>query len=408
MRKLVNAIATVCVLACPALAQTAYPAPGSTVQTLRPVFGYDFGQPVHNEHISIDGHDFTHIASRNGFRVQITPEVDLPVGQHTIEVTAQNLVGLPVRYQWTFTIQPAGSQNPPAPVSTAPRITPAADAVVKEVRPAIQLEYPEGLRSAKLWLDGQEQTSMLRLNGNSVHFTPAQDLTQGRHQLSTQVLLLSGRQDNQTWSIDVQPPATGQDSGHHWRQFSNFSPPQDATVPNSRPFISADWRGKMSDVRLLVDNTDVTNRAKLTDSRISWSPHYDIAPGLHHVTVQGRNHRGQTVDSHWDFTVDANQGPQGIDFSVDEPANDGRVNKVFDVQGRAPAGSVVRVLLRPLPRRNKVVQFKGKADRAGYFSVPASASWAARGAEIEVDVTVLDAKTGQKLTEPVVLKVRRR
>jgi hypothetical protein len=409
MSRVAATLMTGMLLVVPAWAQQGFPPPNSTVQTSRPSIGYDFRDLVIlNPRIILDGQDVGRLQT-NGTRVQFQPMYDLAPGVHNVQATAVNQFGKRVGNQWQFTIM--SNQPPVPPVSSTPRVTPAHESVVAEARPRLQADFPEQLRSARLWLDGNEQTSMVILSGNTLSYAPSQDLARGRHQASAQVLLASGRTENYSWTFDVQPPAAPPPS----QAFLNLSPPRSANMKTRRPYIAADFAPDVRDVRLVVDNQDVTNQAERTNQRIAWTPTQGLGPGQHRARVEGRLPNGQFTATEWDFTVESSgrgQGntppPAAVDFTVDQPLNADRVSNVFEVHGSAAPGAAIRIVVRPLPRKNKVVNFKGTADRAGYFVVPVSASWAPRGQRLEVQVTAVDAQSGRKLAEPYTIEVYRR
>lgn len=409
MSRVAATLMTGMLLVVPAWAQQGFPPPNSTVQTSRPAIGYDFRDLVIlNPRIILDGRDVGQLQT-NGTRVQYQLPYDLAPGPHLVQATAVNQFGQRVGNQWQFTV--ASPQQAPPPVSMNPRVVPAHESTVAEARPRLQAEFPEQLRSARLWLDGNEQTSMVMMSGNTVTFMPTQDLSRGRHQASTQVLLASGRTENYSWTFDVQPPAAPVPS----QAFLNLSPPRAAKMKTRRPYIAADFAPDVRDVRLVVDNQDVTGQAERTEQRIAWTPTQGLNPGQHRARVEGRLSNGQFTATEWDFTVEGRSGesnrpapPPAVDFTVDQPLNADRVGNVFEVHGSTAPGAAIRIVVRPLPRKNKVVNFKGTADRAGYFVIPVSASWAPRGQRLEVQVTAIDPQTNRKLAEPYTVEVYRR
>lgn len=399
----------------PAWAQSLYPRPNEVITVRRPDVGANFGglTPVHNMELYIDGRNWSVEAVRNGNDIHLTPSFDFDYGLHRVEARAINVLGAPLRHSWSFTIANPNPQNPPPqPPQGQTRLSPKQNDVVQETRPRISADFPENLRNGRLYVDGNDVTGQVSLSGDRLTYVPTQDLAPGRHQVSAQATSVSGQNYNSSWSFEVRPAQAPPST-----TFSNLTPPPNQRVNSLRPFISADFPPGLDYLRVLVDNRDVTNEAQRNANRISWSPNYDLQPGAHGARVEGRSSNGQVVHADWNFTLEASSGPASnpnvdpndatIDFGVEDPITGDRVRSSFNVTGNAPAGRTVRVVVKPLPKKNKVSQFQAVADGQGYFSVPVSPTWATKGMRLEVTVTVLGQR-GRPATEPIVLEVYRR
>ena len=426
MQKFATTLIAGIVLSAPALAQNAFPPPNSTVNQLRPSIGCDFGGGVRNLQLFIDGKEWTQAANKNGGRIDLNPTFDIGYGTHSVEARATGILGLPVNKAWQFTIANPNGDNPNNAASGATRTYPLADSVVNDTRPRISADFPENLRSARLYLDGQEVTQMTAINGNSVAFTPQTDLSRGNHQISTQVVYLSNNTGTQNWTFQVRPNNNNNNNGNNGNNgsqtFTNFSPASNAQVNNLRPFLSADFGAVMDNVRIYLDKTDVTNQANITSNRIAWNPTYDLTPGTHYARVEGRQtSNNQVQNSEWQFVVAGNGNSNGgnwnngnngntpgvVNFGVDRPNTGERVNSSFRVTGTAPADSTVRVSVKPLPNKNKVSTFTIKTDANGNYNLPVAPTWATRGMRLELTTTVIDRR-GRALADPIVTEVYRR
>lgn len=414
MKRIITTLLAGLLVMVPAWAQSAFPAPNSTTENRRPNIGFDFAQPVRNMQLFIDGRDFTGASNKNGNVINIQLNYDAELGNHQVQARAINLLGLPVGSTWNFTIAAPQSSptNPSNPFNGQTQVTPQQDTTVAELRPRVAATYPETLRNAKVWLDGAEVTSQVSLQGGSLSFTPGQDLAAGRHQVATQVTSVSGRTYSHSWSFEVRPPAPPTQSTP---AFSNLSPPPGASVRNLRPFISGDFPAGLTDVRLIVDNTDLTPQCQRTANRLSFSPVYDLQTGNHNARIEGRMNNGQIVATDWNFIVEGSpqtnptpEPPVSLDFGVEEPETGDRVRPNFNIIGQAPAGHTVRVSVKPMPKKNKVSQFQAKVDSSGNFLVPIkSPAWAVKGTRLELTVTVLNDK-GRRVADPIVVEVYRK
>jgi len=423
MQKVARTLIAGLLVSLPSWAQNVFPPANSTIDQLRPVIGCDWGGSARNLQLYIDGRDMTQAANKNGGRIDISPTFDVGYGTHTIESRATSILGLPVAKTWTFTISnPNGNLPPVNNTNPATRTYPLADSEINDVRPRISADFPENLRSARVYLDGQEVPAAI--NGNSVYFQPQIDLNRGNHQVSTEVAYLSGARATQNWTFRLRPNQGNNNNNNNGNaQFTNFSPSQNGQANNSRPMLSADFGVVLDNLHMYVDKTEVTSQAQITSNRIAWNPTYDLSPGTHSVRIEGRQtNNNQFVSTDWQFNVNPqnnngnwnngngngnNQVDDPIDFGVDSPNPGDRVNGSFRVQGSALPDATVRVSVKPLPNKNKVSQFTGKADANGNYNIPVAPTWATRGMRLEVTTTVVDRR-GRALTDPIILQVIRR
>lgn len=442
MQKVAHTIIAGLLVSMPGWAQTIFPPANSTITQMRPTIGCDWGGGARNLQLIIDGRDWTQEANKNGGRIDLNPIFDVGYGTHTVESRATGLLGLPVAKTWTFTIaNPNGNGNTLPPVNSsnpATRTYPLGGSEVNDPRPRISADFPENLRGARAYLDGQEIPA--NINGNSVAFQPQNDLSRGNHQVSAEVTYLSGARVTQNWTFKVRPNQ-GSNNGNNntgsTTQFTNYSPPQNGQVNSARPVLSADFAVVMDNLRIYVDKNEVTNQAQITSNRIAFTPNTDLAPGTHYVRIEGRqtsNNQFATAD--WQFNVNSqnngnnngnwnngnnnNNGNNGnwnngnnnssddpIDFGVDSPNPGDRVNNTFRVMGSAVPDATVRVSVKPLPNKNKVSQFTGKADVNGNYNIQVAPPWATRGMRMEVTTTLVDRR-GRPLADPIVIQVIRR
>ena len=431
MQKVAHTIIAGLLVSLPGWAQTIFPPANSTITQMRPTIGCDWGGGARNLQLIIDGRDWSQEANKNGGRIDLNPIFDVGYGTHTVESRATGLLGLPVAKTWTFTIaNPNGNGNNLPPVNTAnpaTRTYPLVDSEVNDVRPRISADFPENLNRARAYLDGHEIAASI--NGNSVFFQPQVDLTRGNHQVSAEVTYLSGARATQNWTFRVRPNQGNNNNNNNntgSSQFTNFSPAANGQVNMARPVVSADFGVVLDNLRVYVDKTDVTNQAQVTSTRIAWNPTYDLTPGTHYVRVEGRQvNNNQFANADWQFVVNApnhnngnnngnwnnnpNNNPSNdpIEFGVDSPNQGDRVNSTFRVLGSAVPSASIRVSIKPLPNKNKVVQFTGKADANGNYNIPVSPTWATRGMRLEVTTTVVDRR-GRALADPIVIEVLRR
>jgi len=90
-------------------------------------------------------------------------------------------------------------------------------------------------------------------------------------------------------------------------ELGEVEPADGATVASAQPHVAAQWKGaaKPEEITLLLDNTDVTQVAKVTPTSIAYDALTPLAPGAHSValSVAGNVKR-------WTFTIEAAPAPQ--------------------------------------------------------------------------------------------------
>ena len=86
-------------------------------------------------------------------------------------------------------------------------------------------------------------------------------------------------------------------------------PAPNAVVADRRPTVGVHHTAALSagQVRLFVDGRDFTNEARISGTRISWQPTYDLSVGQHSVRVSGVDTQGNRLERRWNFTL----GEQG-------------------------------------------------------------------------------------------------
>ncbi len=425
LRKLGAAIlgaATVLCVGEAAWSQTVSPAPNSQVTTTtQPVITVTFGAMVRNVRITIDGQDFTNYTKLNGNVATLTPPYGLDMGVHKVTAEGTNLFGLPESTSWQFTIASA-VQQPTVTNTTKPgrralsplSYLPAANTVVESVRPQIAVEFPENVSSAQVTIDNYDGSSQVVYGERKLTLLPALDLLPGRHVAVVQATgTTSGGRYKGTWNFDTRQPVVN-------LKLQNLNPPPSSIVTVSRPTVVADFPQQSVQTRFYFDQADYSSQIDRNSQRVLWTPPYDLPDGNHQVRVEGLTSAGQPMKVGWTFqsrvggnsttTPPPVQTPdQSLqDLTVDEPLADDLVGDVFSLSGQAPLSSVVKVTVKSLGLKPKTFAFKGKVDGAGFYQVPVSTRWAARGSVLQVIVIAVDAKTGKKVATPYSFRVTRK
>lgn len=117
--------------------------------------------------------------------------------------------------------------------------------------------------------------------------------------------------------------------------------PRDVILPaGSRPVVSAQYSDASSDidsasVRLLVDGEDVTARASVSATGVSYTPASDFAEGPHTLYIEVANRAGSAASAAWSFEV---QTATTHVVEVIEPAG-GQTVPTIDLAVTARVGS---------------------------------------------------------------------
>jgi hypothetical protein len=92
-------------------------------------------------------------------------------------------------------------------------------------------------------------------------------------------------------------------------EFSGFLPPPGSLVSDSRPRVAANVTDtgsglNYSSLRLLLDGSDITSMAAITNDSILWDPIFLLPEGTHVAEVRAEDVWGNGNSSQWSFTVD--------------------------------------------------------------------------------------------------------
>lgn len=225
--------------------------------------------------------------------------------------------------------------------SLAQQVTPSHQGHVTQTQPTIRADFNTRIRSARIWVDGQEFTGQARTRGESVTLVPPYPLDYGVHQV--QVVTDDGRQANWNFAIvapnnqagyNNQPgynphpnqpynpgynqpgyrsPYTNQPNyypGYNNGRPSgitdvrNYGPAAGSVVTVQKPAISAAFNGPVNNLRLIVDGRDVTGESIIGNEGITWTPRHNLDQGQHNAQVTGTSaNTGQPVSGNWNFTV---------------------------------------------------------------------------------------------------------
>lgn len=183
-------------------------------------------------------------------------------------------------------------------------LSPAPNSQVIWSRPQISATFYQDVGPARIWVDGREFTSFADHHGRTVRLNPPYNLDYGTHRVQVRTNF-GGVAD---WSFTIVQNDAGSNANGIWNQgpvvqVMNYAPAAGSVVTVTRPPIGAVFNGDVRNVRMTVDNVDVTGAARVKSSRIVWNPGYDLDQGQHTCVVTATSRNGQAVQGNWTFVI---------------------------------------------------------------------------------------------------------
>ena len=85
---------------------------------------------------------------------------------------------------------------------------------------------------------------------------------------------------------------------------SLLEPSPNSVVNTLRPNIRAEMPGlQRQSLRFFVDGIDFTSQVQRQGRALSWTPGYDLNPGVHQVLIEGVNRQNQALRENWSFNI---------------------------------------------------------------------------------------------------------
>jgi hypothetical protein len=202
-------------------------------------------------------------------------------------------------------------------------------------------------------------------------------------------------------------------------------PARGATVTSRRPTIGASFAGGTADpnsVRVVLDQTDITNNSTRSPRGFLYVPNGALTPGAHRVQVSGSDTNGNPFNRSWTFSSGTSTATAGQIVNL-RPANGATVPNQFTVAGRTSPNARVTIQVGQTNGRTNTVggllgQILGvggntntaavtvTADASGRFSQQVSIN-APSGTQLGLTVTATDPNSGASgvpVTETVTIQ----
>lgn len=223
---------------------------------------------------------------------------------------------------------------------------PPANGVVNTVRPQLTVNLPTSILAgtARLYVDGLDFSQQLTSSGNRLSWSPSYNLSPGTHSAQVRASASNGQQLDYQWSFSVDS------SGRTTLAVSKLSPAEGEAVASNRPAIEAIFNQTLKDIRLSLDNVDITEQpgVSLQSNGISFTPNYKLANGTHRVVVTATDVYNRSITKQWSFRVGKStatkSGSSTQIFAVTNLVNGATVPADFTVSGTAEPGRQITVV----------------------------------------------------------------
>lgn len=189
--------------------------------------------------LSLDGQDVSAQANISTSAIFYSHAHVLAEGAHQIQLSVTDKAGMTASKSWSFNIV----ANPQI-ISVTPK-----DVQLSERKPLLTAQFLPGsspVNSAKVWLDGQDLSSLVRINGNALSLQTANELAYGTHQVLLQLINQAGLVTEEAWSFDVVQVKN--------YQVTILSPTANSRAEQNKVLVKANASANLSEVSRLEVN----------------------------------------------------------------------------------------------------------------------------------------------------------
>lgn len=376
---------------------TMEPTPNTQVGSSRPLVRVQFPQAVQQNSIRmyLDQIEVTRDVRFMGPQeIQFTPNFDLNMGQHQVEVVAQSTQGQRVNPKWSF--QVGNSANAPQ----VQNLEPSDGGTTASSRPRIGASFDRQVTNMRLIIDGQDVTNQSSRTGNQIVWSAPYDLSQGQHSAQVQATDSQNQSVQRSWSFNLNPAAGATDITSVTMNSSSASTGQSIQVIAVGPPQSQATFSLGSGQGLFMQETQPGR----------YEGNYRIQSndtGTVFANVQMRTPNGQVLNRQSQSNIRLNPGLMQNNLTINNVADGQTVPQNFNLQGNGSPGSSVTVTvsyLKPdvvsvLTGRQESFTVNGVVNGSGTYSIPINAS--SVPARSEMTLTVQSSAGGQSVTRRV-------
>lgn len=215
----------------------------------------------------------------------------------------------------------------PGPTDTEPpvigAILPAHQETVDTGKPTIRVTYTDAgsgiaLGSIVLKVDGTDVTALASITLTEIVYTPVSALRNGTHAVELVVRDHAGNRSRKSWNFYVSDPAASSPEPTRPIAVSPatikpiiivLTPAPGEIVHTPFPTVTAAYSAFASAIDpeavvLKVDFLDVTARASVTGTHVTYTPSVGLAPGTHTVELIVSDSSGNRTRRSWNFDVE--------------------------------------------------------------------------------------------------------
>lgn len=183
-------------------------------------------------------------------------------------------------------------------------LSPGPGSRITTTRPTISATFNDSLTRARLWVDGKDFSSQIRVSGGTVSWTPNYNLDQGQHNVRVEAVNNFGNTYPANWTFEIWSGGGGGGGGGSVG-VTNYAPGPGSVVTVLQPAISAEFTGAVNrnSIRFSLDGRDFTPQVQVSGNRVTFYPQYTLDYGQHTARVTATATNGQQVQGNWNFVI---------------------------------------------------------------------------------------------------------
>lgn len=376
---------------------TMEPSPNTQVGSSRPLVRVVFPQAVQQNSIRmyLDQIEVTRDVRFMGPQeIQFTPNFDLNMGQHQVEVVAQSTQGQRVNPKWSFQV---GNTANSVQVQS---LEPSDGSTTASSRPRIGASFDRPVNNLRLIIDGVDVTNQSSRTGNQIVWTAPYDLSQGQHTAQVQATDGQNQSVQRSWSFTLNPASAVTNITSVTLNTISASTGQNVQViavgpPQSQATFSLGSGQGIFMQESQPGRYEGNYRIQSNDT------------GTVFANVQMRTPNGQVLTRQSQSNIRLNPGLMQNNLTINNVADGQTVPVSFNLQGNGSPGSSITVTvsyLKPdvvsvLTGRQESFTVNGVVSGSGTYSIPINAS--SVPSRSEMTLTVQSSAGGQSVSRRV-------
>jgi hypothetical protein len=378
------------------------PSPGGQFNDRFAQIGAEFSHAVDpgSVRVWLDGNNITSRSNVTGRGFNYKPPAPLYVGTHNIRVDGVDRNGQRFENTWSFTTTQPNPQPGDRVQLRNQRPSPDSNVSNREAEIAANFVPEADFVTVRVYVDGKDASIRATKWFDGFTYKPWQPLDFGTHTVRvTGRARKGGAQFDHSWSFTTTRPNPPPDTPVELR---NQQPSPGSTTENRFAVISADFQPQAdgASVRVRLDGNDITSRAGVSPSGLSYKPPAPLDFGTHTLQVNGKARGGLAFQHSWSFTVRRGE-PTPISLSIGSPSENEVVPRQFTVQGSTAPNARVNVTA-------DTGQFNGNttAGPKGNFHIVVTLGTLLGQQSVTVKITATDPVSSQTAHKSLQLRLK--